>query len=110
MDTDELKSSRAKAGCMIFFLAIPASAWFAYVAMRMWAWFAEPLGAPHLSVVRAMGLGMLVTMYTAHIDTDAAEKASEGKTGWHMIGKFIASKVIVPAVVLAFGWAYAQFL
>ena len=110
MDTDELKSSRAKAGCLIFFIAIPASAWFAYVALRLWAWFAEPLGAPHMTLVRAMGLGMLVTMYTAHVDTDAAEKNSEGKTGGWMLGKFIASKILVPAVVLAFGWAYAQFL
>lgn len=53
-----------------------------YVLAQMWGWFVEPLGAPALTVVHAIGISMLVAFLTYQHDavkrSEQGEKASFG--------------------------------
>lgn len=51
-------------GCLLILFAlavsIPVQFWRAYVLVVLWAWFAQPLGAPALSLFPALGVCVLV--------------------------------------------------
>lgn len=102
--------SKTTAGCWVLVTLLPAAMWSAYVATRLWTWFAVPLGAPHLTVARAMGLSLIVGMYRYSGSTSDAEKDVESKTGGQIIGGWLGKAALIPALVLLFGWIYQQFL
>ncbi len=88
-------------------------AWRCYVASVLWAWFAEPIGAPHLAAVRAMGIGLVVNLAVKRISyADAeAEQRLKDKVGKGMFYTAeVALSLLGPLVVLGFGWLYRCFL
>ena len=100
--------SKGWAVFLVFVLMIPSGIWSSFVALRLWTWFAVPVGAPALSLVRMMGLGIIVGMYKYYPDVDP--KAAESKTGGEIFGTFLVKATLLPAIALFFGWLYTQFL
>ena len=47
-----------------FGLAFAISMWKAFVLMKVWQWFAVPLGAPHIGLWHAFGLGTVAIVAT----------------------------------------------
>ncbi len=102
---------------MWWFFSWPVSiltwAWRSYVAVTLWRWFAEPIGGAHVSVVRAMGIGLVVRLATMHVssadmEADARLKVKYGDTNYHFI--CMALGFLGPLFVLGFGWLYSQWL
>ena len=97
--------SKGWASFLIIVFSIPAGIWSAFVALRLWAWFAVPMGAPRPSLVQVMGLAIIVAMYRHYPDVARAERE-----GGEMFLTFIGKAALVPAVALFFGWLYTNFL
>lgn len=100
--------SKGWSSFLVFALAIPAGIWSSFVALKLWAWFAVPLGAPMPSLVQMMGLGVLVGMYRYYPDVDP--KLTEKMTGGEIFTKFLTKATLLPALALLFGWVYTKFL
>lgn len=102
--------SKLTAACLVLVLVIPASMWTAFVTNRLWMWFAEPLGAPHLTLARTMGLALILGLHRYMGDTDEIAKKAQEKTGGDQLFTFILKASMLPAFALLFGWIYMQFL
>jgi len=50
---------------MIFLVAIPLSAlWRGFVLSHLWEWFAVPLGVAQIGYIHAVGLSLLVALFS----------------------------------------------
>jgi len=65
------------------------------------------LGLPHLSVVQAIGIAMVVSFLTYHDTSDIPKKErSVGKA----IAAGVAFVVMYPLIALLFGWVVHQYM
>jgi hypothetical protein len=74
-----------------------------FVTLKMWGWFAVPLGAPTISFWHAVGLAMLVAWFThkpSKQEDDPAKKMVNGLT----------EMFIYPALTLLFGYIVHCFM
>ncbi len=79
-----------------------------YALSVLWGWFMVPtLGLPHLSVVQAIGIAMVVSFLT-HKDTSDLQKKEEG-TG-AAIARGVVLVVLYPLIALGFGWVVHQYM
>lgn len=97
---------------LLIVLTVPASAWQGYVGSTLWHWYAEPVGAPHLSVGRAMGLAVLFAMYRLPKAFDRYKYKEQGgeRSDKEVVVGTIAVLALGPAFALFFGWLYTFFL
>jgi hypothetical protein len=60
------------AGCVLFLLWLPVGIILrGWVISRLWSWFIPAtFGLPSLTVARAIGLSIIVSVFTAHIPRD----------------------------------------
>lgn len=76
-----------------------------WVLHKLWGWFAvNALGAAPIGIAEAMGLSLIVTMFTAHL---AERKASDTSP----VGSVCNLAVVVfigPMIVLLTGWILYQ--
>ncbi len=99
--------SKGWASFLVVVLAIPAGIWAAFVTLKLWSWFAVPIGAPSLSLVRVMGLAIIVGMYRSYPTPDPKAKDKEGG---EIFADFLIRATMLPAIALFFGWLYTNFL
>ncbi len=93
-------------------ISVPLWAWRAYVAAKLWAWFAEPLGAAHVSTARMMGLGVVALLATrgfSQMEYTFAKKTSD-EEDWEWLFVSTVLGLVAPALALGFGWFYSLFL
>lgn len=102
--------SKLTASVLVFLLLIPSAAWTAFVGSTLWKWFAEPLGAPHLTVARAMGLAALFALYRYSPSPSDSKAAGDAKEGGDIFFEFVAVATLLPALILFLGWLYSQWL
>lgn len=89
-------------------LLVPSAAWASYVITCLWAWFAEPIGAPHIGVVRTMGLCGIVGLLRYSGPSQSGK--TEEKTGGELFFSFLGRAFLVPLVALGIGYLYSKFL
>ena len=99
--------SRNVAAWWIFWISIPTGFWYAFCAAKLWAWFVVPLGAPSLGVVRIAGISCIIGLFRAY-----EEKAHHrGDDGAELLSDYIVNRVVlIPTILLFFGWLYSHFL
>lgn len=79
-----------------------------YTLSVLWGWFMVPtLGLPHLSVVQAIGIAMVVSFLTYHDTSDIPKK--ERSTG-EAIASGVSLAVLYPLIALLFGWVVHQYM
>ena len=100
--------SKGWASFWILVLIVPSSAWAAFVASRIWLWFAVPLGAPRIGVAHMMGLALIVSMYRYTGPENSGGKDTDD--GADLFGKFIARAFFVPLFGLGLAYLYTLFL
>jgi len=97
-------------GGVVAFVAIIAfrSVWSGYVLSVLWGWFIAPMfHLPQLSVVAAIGLMVIVSYLTWHVDMDKPPT----KDSWgDKFGKDICVAVMKPLFMLSFGWVVHFFM
>ena len=91
------------------FAAIVIRAW---VLTVMWAWFLVPFGVFELTIPAAMGISLIVGMFTSHLTHDLSIKVkTEGKTDVSTaLGKLVGHGIINPLIVLSMGWVVTWFM
>lgn len=84
--------------------------WDGYVTQSLWLWFAVPLGVPKLTLVGAMGLGVLFSSFFAGTAMSirlqmakAPEPEEEDEKALKDFFGFIAIAFVAPAIYLFFG-------
>ena len=93
-----------KASGILLLLSIPTTAWAAFVLSILWAWFAEPIGAPHLSVARAAGFVTIVsTVRLVTKEPETHEDAGSELSSEKFILGNATMAVVAPAIGLGVG-------
>ena len=73
----------------------------------LWGWFFVPtLGLPDLTVVQAIGIGMVVS-YLTHQYTDTDSKNEEW---WEGIVRAFSFAIFKPIFAISFGWVIHLFM
>lgn len=80
---------------------------YLFCFLRLWIWFALPLGAPPLSAVPALGLFLLLWLlgFPPRLLIDA-----EPENIWEGVAHLIAGLVIKPLMALIVGWGLHSLL
>lgn len=86
-------------------LAIVFRAW---VLTILWAWFIVPFGIPALTITTALGISLIVGMFTAHLQTKPAEKGSKDIPT--LVGQVASQAFGAPLVILLMGWIVTWFM
>jgi hypothetical protein len=69
--------------------------------MKLWGWFILPFGAPQISVVHAIGIGLLLSFMTIH-SYDSKDKTTEEK--------IMDVMIIFPLWIVFAGWITQMFM
>ena len=78
-----------------------------YALSVLWEWFIVPtFGAPHLGVVPAIGIAMVVSYMTYQNDDCKKEK----RTTREEVIRLVAMAVMKPGMSLFFGWIVHLFM
>lgn len=95
-------------GCLNALAYLPAIGWEGYVLSRLWTWFVEPLGAPHVGIAHAAGLAMVVHFatleYGGAIYRSVRERSFDDEQKSAAGSSALLSKIIGPAIFLGIGW------
>ena len=81
-------------------LTVPFMLWSGFVLVRLWSWFAVPLGAPALTLAPAIGVNLLASFLVAR---GPGSKDND----WQRIVSFA---IFYPAVALLFGYFVHLFV
>lgn len=79
--------------------------WGGYVTAHLWAWFAVPLGAPAITWVHAVGLGLLVVALAG-----PKNDLSTGDTDLEKIMSGLIISLVGPAVLLLSGYIAHSYM
>jgi hypothetical protein len=97
----------------VILVSIPTGIWSAFVALKLWRWFAEPLGAPHVGMISVLGLGLgllIGLLRTSPLKSTSVEYEERVKKN---PGKFFKgycyAAVAYPAIALVIGYIYTLF-
>lgn len=90
-------------GCISVFVMLLTwpvfAAWKGFVLSKLWGWFAVPVfHLPALSIWQAVGLCLVVGMFTAA----SRKRDEESNAEW--LGYALMSGTVGPALSLFFGW------
>lgn len=78
-----------------------------YTLSLLWKWFVVPVfDIPVLSVVQAIGFGMVITFLTRH-STSSGDKA---KDIYEAAGEMLGNAILYPVLVIALGYIVTLFL
>lgn len=95
-------------GCLNAVAYLPAIFWEGYVMTRLWSWFVEPLGAPHIGVAHAAGLAMVVHFaiveYGGAVYRGIREEAFDEAQKTKRASQMLEVKAVGPAIFLGIGW------
>lgn len=64
---DKKNPAHAAYGVLIFALIVPAIIFRGFVLSTLWAWFMVPLGVIGIGIVNAIGLSVIVGMFTSNL-------------------------------------------
>lgn len=73
-----------------------------FVLSYLWAWFIVPLGAPQIGIAHAIGLSLLVGMFTSNLKRD--DEKVEGADALAKIGSILAKVFGQALFVLGLGY------
>lgn len=81
----------------------------AWVLVTLWGWFIPPMfvGAPEMTITTAIGISLIVGMFTHHLQT---KKTESGKTKGQAAVDVVAHGLFAPLVTLAIGWVVTLFM
>lgn len=86
-------------------MLVPVALWRGYVLSVLWGWFIVPtFNAPALSLAMAIGVAIVVGMFTASIPTK--KKDEEDKA----LSNYFVNGFIAPALSLLFGYIVTLFM
>ncbi len=88
---------------LVFLVAGLIAVYQGWALSILWAWFVQPLGAPHLGVANAVGLMFLFGLMTSGI-AKVETKVGENK------GSALFLHLLTPLFALLFGYIAKSFM
>lgn len=90
-----------------FLLGIPAFILDGFVGMKLWEWFVEPtfLSAPHIGIVEAAGLAILIGFFTR-----THQVAAPDPDGTRKLLSSLGYLYVAPFLTLVVGYLASLFL
>jgi hypothetical protein len=91
---------------------VPFLVWLGWVTSKLWQWFAEePFGLPHITVAQAIGIQMIVTVFTMHIVRNSTLWDENDEYTWtSKFSKQAVINLLGPGFLILLGWGVRQFL
>ncbi len=91
----------------ILLITFPSSALYGLVGSTLWKWFAEPLGAPHIAIKAAMGLGLVVSLLRYGSNPISDKKiVSSDKSHQEYLIELLMNGFAAPIMILCLGYLY----
>ena len=75
----------------------------------LWLWFLVPIGAPVIGITTALGISVILGLFTAHLNQEAS-KDNKSKTLSELYGTIVAKSIGAPLVSVATGWLITLFM
>lgn len=92
---------------MMGIVLVPMAMWRGFVLSKLWLWFIVPtFNAPALSLTAAIGLSILVGMFTYGIASQYSDKDKTSGDEWKGIG----NGFLYPLISLGFGYVVTLFM
>lgn len=102
MSTEETEEKKSGVLILLDLIILPFhTMWRGFVFLKLWGWFVLPLGGPHLTLLQAMGVQLILTYATFH--GPLQREQLQWIQGWLV-------RWILPAVLLLIGWSYTLFM
>lgn len=113
MSTNSTDSEKILEGCLVFIVALvlmPLSAWWhAFVMLKLWNWFILPIqGAPALTIGNCMGVSLIFGLLAYGLASMNKDQ-NKDKSPSEVLGASVAKIVLVPSIMLFFGWLYQMW-
>lgn len=90
---------------LVILMTVPVAIWKGFVLSKLWLWFIVPtFGLPALSVPLAIGLCVLVGLFTANL---ARRQKDEETSFWTL---YLVDGFVAPALALLFGYIVTLFV
>lgn len=87
-------------------LVVIATLWRAWVLTVLWSWFLVPLSVPAISITSAIGISLIVGMFTHHLQ----QKSNDSRNAADLVGAAVGVALGGPLVVLLLGWIVTLFM
>ena len=78
----------------------------AWAIATLWIWFLVPLGLPVIGYAHALGINLMMTVFTQDFNTKSEESDDKVK-------KFvtqIVKAILFPVIFVGIGWIYHSFM
>lgn len=90
-------------------IVIGAVIFRAWVLTVLWSWFLVPLGAIEINITSAIGISLVVSVFTHHLQTETNFKGEKRDAG-EVFSKLIGASFGAPLVMLFTGWIVTWFM
>lgn len=74
----------------------------------LWAWFLVPIGLPAIGIATALGISVIIGLFTVHLNNDKIKVDKNSSSD--MIGTIIAKAIGGPLVSVFIGWIITLFM
>ena len=82
-----------------------------WVLSTLWAWFLVPLGAVEIGIAAALGISIIIGMFTTHLTHDTVKvKLNDQRTLPDLYATIVSKSIGGPLISLMFGWIISLFM
>ena len=110
MKDEDRKIVTVIGGCLIgvplvIVVAVASALLDGWAISRLWAWFLVPLGVPAITIVHAIGISLLFSLFKPHVSS-----SSDKKKGLAVLLGTLIAAFLVPLLAVGMGWIVVQFM
>lgn len=81
-----------------------------WVLSTLWGWFLVPLGAVEIGIAAALGISIIIGMFTTHLTHDTVKvKLNDQRTLPDLFATIVSKSIGGPLISLLFGWIILLF-
>lgn len=74
----------------------------------LWAWFLVPIGVPAIGIATALGISVIIGLFTVHLNNDKIKISN--KSSPELIGNVLAKAIGGPLMSVFVGWVITLFM
>lgn len=78
-----------------------------WVLSTLWAWFLVPIGAPEIGIATALGISVIIGLFTSHLNQETVKTSTKSLPD--LFATILTKSLGAPLVSLCVGWIILQF-
>lgn len=78
-----------------------------WVLSTLWAWFLVPIGAPAIGIATALGISVIIGLFTMHLNHETVKVSNKSLP--ELFANIISKSIGSPLISLLVGWIILLF-